>query len=123
MAYNRRSTVAAQVTLTNANTNYNLQTLVQAVLDAEGGTATGGVVPGMVRQVVVQSHPGIGGSGANTADVLLGDGLLSTTRMGVVLPVGSNWADRSNTNNVAWGDLYARSATAGQKLNIFVTLG
>ena len=36
MAYNRRSTVAVQVTLTNANQNYNLQALVQAILDYRG---------------------------------------------------------------------------------------
>jgi hypothetical protein len=123
MAYNRRSTIGAFVTLTSANTNYNLAELVQAVLDAETGTASGGVVPSMVRQVVIQSYPGLAGAGANTAEILIGDGKLSTARFGIVLTVGANFSDRSNTNNVAWGDFYARSAAANQKLSILITTG
>lgn len=119
-----RNFVGVLVTLTLANTNYNLLDLVNAVLAAESGTATASVAPGAARNVQIQSYNGIDGGGTpNTADILIGDGKLSTTRMGAILSPGGFLSDRSPINNVTLGEYYARSATAAQKLIIMVSAG
>lgn len=92
---------AIQVTLTNANQNYNLLTLVRAVDSTfvDQGRMT------------IQADPG------NTDAVLLGDSSLSTTRYGMSLSGGEPvFYEKGSLLN-----RYARSATAGQKLNIEVT--
>jgi hypothetical protein len=121
--FTRRNYVAVQVTLTSANTNYNLLQLVNAILAAETGTDSNIQAPGCARNVQVQSNPGIDSSGANTADILFGDAKLSTSRYGTVLSPGGFLSDRSPINNVDFGEIYARSATAGQKLNITLSAG
>ena len=121
--FTRRNYVAVTVTLTSANTNYRLLDLVNAILAAESNTDTNIQCPGAARNVQVQSHPGIDSSGGNTADVLFGDAKLSTTRIGTVLSPGGFLSDRSPINNVDFGEIYARSATAAQKLNITISAG
>lgn len=118
-----RNFTGVTVTLTNANQNYNLKTLVDAILAAETGRDNAVVCPGAARNVQIQSYPGIDSVGANTADILIGDGELSTTRIGTILSPGGFLSDRSPINNVTLGELYARSATAGQKLNVMVSAG
>lgn len=123
MPSNRRSFVAVQVTLTSANTNYNLLALVNAIIAAETGSPST-VAVGMGRSLILQSNPGIDGAGANTNDVLVGDGLLSTTRYGYVLAaVGGVFQDQSPINNVNLADIYVRSAGAGQKVNVQIVAG
>ena len=125
-----RSFVGVTVTLATANTNYNLKTLVDAILQAESNTDAHIVCPGAPRFYRIQAYPGIdAGSGANTKDVLIGDGELSTTRIGTILvaptttiPAGE-LTDRSPINNCDFGDLYARSSTNNQKLNILLAAG
>lgn len=121
--FTRRNYVAVTVTLTNANQNYNLLTLVNAILAAESGTDTNIQCPGAARNVQIQSNPGIDSVGANTADILVGDAKLSTTRIGTILSPGGFLSDRSPINNVDFGEIYARSATSGQKLNITISAG
>lgn len=108
----RRSYVAVQVTLTSADTNYEILALVNAIL----GTVA--EAPGGARDFVIQAHPGIDGAGTNTSDVLIGDGELSATRFGTVLIPGASETFVSTLENVQVGGVYARSAGAGQKLNI-----
>ena len=119
----RRNYVAVTVTLTLADTNYNLLALVNAVLAAETGTDVNVQCPGAARNVQIQSHPGIDSVGANTADIIFGDAKLSTTRVGTVVSPGGFLSDRSPINNVNLGEIYAQSHTAGQKLNITISAG
>ena len=123
-----RSFVGVTVTLAAANTNYNLKTLVDAILAAESNTDVAVVCPGAPRFYQIQAYPGIdAGTGANTKDVLIGDGKLSTTRIGAILvaptatiPAGV-LTNQSNVNNCDFGDLYAQSSTTNQKLNIILS--
>jgi hypothetical protein len=108
-----RDYVAVQVTLTAANTNYNLQTLVNAAL---AGAAA--VAPGACREFNLQAHPGIDGSGGNTNDILIGDADLSTTYLGYILQPGASRTYRSDFGNAQNSVIYVRSAGTGQKLNV-----
>lgn len=116
----RRAFVAVTVTLTTANTNYRLLDLVNAVIAAEANMSTPPMTaPDACRELSLQSFPGIDSVGANTNDILVGDGLLSTTRMGYNLQaVGGSRTYRSNIQNVDVGNLYVQSAGSGQKLNV-----
>lgn len=118
-----RNFVGVLITLTTADTNYNLLELVNAILAAESGTASASVAPGAARNVQIQSYPGIDSVGANTSDVLIGDGKLSATRMGAILSPGGFLSDRSPINNVTLGEYYARSAGSAQKLLVMVSAG
>lgn len=118
-----RGFIGVTVTLAVANTKYNLLTLINAVLAAETQGDNTARCLGMCRSVVIQSNPGIDSSGANTNDVLVGDGLLSATRVGYVLGLGGIFTDRSPINNVNIGDIYVQSAGTAQKLNVNVVAG
>lgn len=113
----RRSYVGVQVTLTSANTKYNLLALMQAVTAAQSPASD---TPAACRELNIQSHPGLAsGAGANTDVILIGDTFLSTTNMSYVLAVGGSRTYRSSsTSSVPIGNLFVESATAGQKLNI-----
>ena len=111
----RRPYVAVTITLTSANTNYEILTLVNAVLALATAPSE---APGACRVVNIQAHPGIDGSGGNTNDVLIGDAELATTRIGYVLNPGGSRAYESTSQNALVGGIYARSAGAGQKLNV-----
>jgi hypothetical protein len=101
------------LTLTDADTNYNLHTLAVAI---ESTLRTN------FSQISLQPIP------ANTGLVLIGDEALSGTRYGlvlgtvtspaaapaVVLRSGSGGADQSLKS------LYARSAAAGQKIAVLL---
>lgn len=101
---------AGLVTLTDANTNYNLKTLLEALTD---WVPTAGVVPMKVREILIMADP------SNAAGiVLLGDDKLSATRYGWSLIAEASVPFRSYGNNIYVGDYYARSATAGMKLGI-----
>ena len=120
----RLNYVGLTVTLAAANTNYNLLALINAILAAESGRDATAQCPGMCRSLLLQSNPVIDGTGVNTNDVLVGDGLLSTTRVGYVLAkAGGSFTDRSNTNNVNVGDIYVQSAGTNQKINVTVVAG
>lgn len=118
-----RNFVGVLVTLTSANTKYNIKTLVDAVLAAETGRDNAVVCPGAARSVQIQSYPGIDGVGANTSDILIGDGELSTTRMGAILNPGGFLNDSSPINNVTLGEIYAQSAGTAQVLLVLVSAG
>ncbi len=113
MPTHKRSYVALTVTLTDANANYNLLALINAIVEAETKYA-GANCPGMCRELNIQSDVN------NTAQVIVGDGLLSATRVGYFLAIGGARAYRSEINNVDLGSLYVRSTAAAQKLNVEV---
>jgi hypothetical protein len=95
--------IAVQVTLTLANTNYNILELVQALEPT---------CPAACRELQIQAATG------NADVVLLGDAKLSATRMGFELARLESRTWRSNHSNVILGGKYARSVTAGQNLNV-----
>lgn len=95
--------IAVQVTLTLANTNYNILSLVQAIEDT---------CPAACRELQIQAAT------ANADVVLIGDAELSATRFGYELARLDSAKYRSDHSNVILGGKYARSATAGQKLNV-----
>lgn len=111
----RRALVSITVTLTTANTNYSIYELIEAAALAESVPYE---IPSACRELSIQSHPGIDGTGANTKDILMGDSELSTTRIGYVLNVGGSRTLRSTIGNVNLAGTYARSSGAGQKLNL-----
>lgn len=113
----RRAYWAGTVTLPNANTNYELRALVNAIL------APGAEVPDAFREILLTANPGVDSAGANTNDVLLGDAALSATNYGWVLSVGSSTPFRSAFGNVQFGGIYASSAAAGQKVCIVLMAG
>jgi hypothetical protein len=95
-----------QVTLTDAATNYRLVTLVRAIDSAYTDNA---------KHLSIQAEP------ANTDSVLLGDSSLSTTRYGSKLGNGEGKVYGDGVvRSQSLGQTYARSASAGQKLNIEV---
>lgn len=91
--------IGFQVTLTSSNTNYHLLDLVRAI-DASFRD---------VGKVSLQSDD------ANSAVILVGDSNLSATRFGSKL----NVTDAMPAGYSVAG-VYARSASAGQKLNISI---
>jgi len=95
-----------QVTLTSANTNYNVLTLVRAV-DANF------VDRGM--QISLQSDPT-----NTTGQYILGgqDANVSATRYGWALTPGDSWTTPRFTSLAG---VYVRSGASGQKLNVEVT--
>ncbi len=114
----RRSYVAVDITLTNANQNYNILDLVNIILAAESPSPGVAVAPGACRELSLQSTAG------NTANVLIGDAYLSSTRKGYALTfgatgtVGAQRIYRAENNSVDVGNLYARSGTSGQILSV-----
>ncbi len=111
----RRAAWSGTITLTTANTNYNIKTLIDAAILAQGAE-----VPGTYRELNLQSHPGIDSVGANSNDILVGDSLLSTTNIGYILQVGNARLYRSDHQNGNLIDLFVRSAGTAQKLNVEV---
>lgn len=99
------SYVGVTVTITLANQNYNLLTLLQAI-EAN--------CPPTARELVIQSHSD------NASTVLVGDGSLSGTRCGYELALGQSRTYRSSIQHVLLGSIFVRSAGAGQKLNVEV---
>lgn len=100
--------ISAQITLTNADTNYNIRTLVVAIIGA--GTRIRGT------EISLQAPS------TNVADVLVGDSSLSGTRYGKSLSIGAGYTYRFD-KALSLGNLYVRSASAGQKLNVEVQWG
>jgi hypothetical protein len=98
------------LTLTAANTNYSLASLIAAIESAERTT---------FRQIIILAVDGIDGSGGNTKDILLGDGNLSTSRYFVSLAAGESidLSSGSAVNGETTTNWYVRSAAAGQKVN------
>jgi hypothetical protein len=91
---------AVQVTLTSANTNYNLYDLVTAI---EANAAPS------VRELSLQ---------ADSNAVLVGDASLGTTRYGYQLTSGASRTYRSFAANVPLSAIWARSTSSGAKINI-----
>lgn len=120
----RRGQFVGLLTLTLANTNYNICDLIDAVIQAEGtGPASATqTITRTARIWTVLAHPGIDGVGANTNDILFGDALVSPTRC-LVLPKGASQTSQSVVNNVDLGSFYVRSAGVGQKISVFVSNG
>jgi len=117
----RRSYVGVQVTLTSANTPYNLLALLQAVTSAQSPPSD---CPASCRELNLQSFAGLtNGTGANTDVILIGDSFLTTTNMAYTLPVGASRTYRSSsTSSVQVGSLFVQSGTAGQKLNVEIEM-
>ena len=101
------------LTLTSANTNYNIATLIAAINSAERKN---------FAQVVIVGYPGIDGVGANTSDVLVGDASLATTRFFLALGANDQYTFYSGdgSNGVCTPSLFVRSAGAGQKINVLL---
>lgn len=97
------------LTLTSANTNYALYTLIAAVNSTE---RTG------FAEIIIRAVDGIDGVGANTSDVLIGDSNLATTRYFDSLSAGESIAlsDGGGGNTESTTTWYVRSAGSGQKI-------
>jgi hypothetical protein len=92
------------LTLTNANQNYKLSTLIAAV-DA--------TTRKNFREIRLQAQKG------NADSILIGDGALSAIDFGEELIAGdsTNHAAQDGLSCVSTEDFFMRSATAGQKVN------
>lgn len=95
--------IGVQVTLTSANTNYNLKTLIEAIEP---------MLQGQVDEATIQADEG-------TGTVLVEDASLSGTRYGYVLNPGDSRTYRM-PGRIRTGEIYLRSATAGKKVNVEV---
>lgn len=89
------------VTLTNANTNYNLYDLAVAIRP---------LFPRRAKSF------GIFAPSANVAAVLVGDANLSTTHYGEEIGPSGRWGFIGTQNDIPVENFTARSASAGQKL-------
>lgn len=126
-----RNFFMGQLTLTLANTPYNIKALVDAVIQAEGGAAATQAIYGGCRLAYVEANPGIDGSGGNTNDVLLGENigvnsgsLVTNARYGRVLSkAGGGFTFQSTSNNVDFKNYWVQSAGVGQKINVIVSNG
>lgn len=94
-----------QVTLTTANTVYNLLTLVKAINTSFKDT---------FDQFTIQSDDG------NSAAVFLGNSAVSTSNYGIKLPTANDSFNRggSNAGKACIAGIYAVSGTNAQLLNI-----
>lgn len=114
----RRSHVAVEVTLTSADTAYNLLDLVNAVIAAEAKWDGAMVCPGNCARLVLQADPA---NADTTGGVLIGDSLISATRYGYdLLKTAQPMVYTAPINAIQFGALYGFSHTAGQKLSIEV---
>lgn len=111
----RRAAWSGTITLTTANTPYQLKSLIDAAILAQGAE-----IPGTFRELNIQSWPGIDGVGPNTNDILVGDSKITTTNVGYIIQSGQSRLYRSDKQNGSLIDLYAQSAGSAQKLNIEV---
>ena len=100
------------LTLTLANTNYRLSTLISDIDPKERQAFS---------EIRIAASDGIDGVGSNTADVLVGDSNLSTTRFFLSLQPGEEHAERGGDGGgaVSTNSIYLRSASAGQKINFY----
>ena len=118
----RKSYIGVTVTLTLANTKYNLLTLINNVLAAQTPQSD---CPASCRELNLQSQsPAVtGGNAANTDVIIVGDSLLTLTNYAFVLAVGASRTYRSSsTSSVQVGSLFVESPTAGQKLNVEIEM-
>lgn len=105
MAY--QAYLGITVTLTTADTNYNLLTLLQAVDPT---------CPPTARELIVQSsRANAGGSYIN-----VGDGSMGASRCGYELAVRESRTYRSNKQDVFLGAMYVRPSANGLVLNVEV---
>src|SRR5579862_6855705 len=111
---NRRNFVAVTVTLAVANTVYSLWDLINAIIQAESAGDVTTQASGVVRTLTLQAHPGVDGVGGNSKDVLVGDALVSTSRIGFVLSTGQSYSDRASIQNVNVQGIYLLSAGTNQ---------
>ena len=115
--------VGIQVTLAASATAYNILTLINTALAALTPVQE---APGACRELTIQSHDGVDGSGANTKDILVGDSAVTnsgTPRFAFVLHVGGNRTWRSSINNVDLSSIWVMSSGTSQKLNVEITVG
>ncbi len=97
------SYMAAEVTLTLADTNYQLLHLLQLIEPN---------CPGATREMILQADT------TNSATVLIGDGKLSATRFGYQLWPRESRTYRAEFQGVLLGNIFVRSTSAGQKLSV-----
>lgn len=113
-----RSYVGVQVTLADNTKNYNLLALVNAVIAAESGQASGSVCPSHCRELKIQAPTG------NTGTVYVGDGLLvpaGAGRQSAEIAKGTlRTYGTGDLNMVDLGHLYVTPATNNDKLNVEV---
>lgn len=95
--------VTAAITLTSANTNYDLYTLAVAVNAA---------FPKNCQELTVLADP------ANVAEVLCGDGTLSATQYGYNIAPGGSFTHRAPTNGISVSGRKIRSTSAGMILHL-----
>lgn len=121
MSMSRRPYVGVQVTLTSHLVTYNLLTLINAVIAAETGIATGGECPGTAREMTLQAPTG------NTGVVYIGDGFLVAAgagrQSGEITKGLSRHYGTGDTKSVDLGQIYVTPATDGDKLNVEVLVG
>jgi hypothetical protein len=98
--------VAGIITLTNANQAYNIYQLIVAQLDAN--------CPQAARQFnLYAAH-------ANTAQILVGSGALTSANYAYVLNADDMREYESDYQNIIMGKLFALSGSAGMKLGVEV---
>ena len=99
------SELQATVTLTSANTNYALSSLLPANTNL------------MLSELTLTGYPGIDGTGQNSNDVLIGISGLSTTNFGAKVAAGQSETFRAGDKGcIDPTQVYVRSAGASQKL-------
>lgn len=93
------------LTLTSANTNYRIATLIESINSTEATN---------VSSLTILADS------ANAADILVGDAALATTRYGVKLAPGESvsFDSGSGTNNEATSNKYVRSSSALQVVHV-----
>lgn len=112
----RRAYVAVQVTLTTADTPYRLLDLINTVLAGESGMASPPMVcPDACGHLILQTDS------SSTGPILIGDGLISTSRYGYQIAKSAAQSYTSgNLNVIQLGSMYVQSHTMGDKLNVEV---
>lgn len=116
-----RSYVGVQVTLASHLATYNLLALVNAVIAAESGQASGSVCPAHCRELKLQAPTG------NAGIVYVGDGLLVAAgagrQAGEIVKTNMRTYGTGDLASVDLGHIYVTPATDGDKLNVEVLVG
>jgi hypothetical protein len=100
-----------QLTLTTASTVYNLYTLMRAVT---GAVPTDGILPDRVNRFSIQSD-----DSNQTANVFVGDSLLSSSQYGAKLAAGGSLSiGPTFGNGVCLRDFYLMGSADGTKVNV-----
>lgn len=114
----RRSYVTVVLTLTTADHVYHILDLINTIIAAESSMSTPPMVaPDACGHLILQAP---GGNTDTTHGVLIGDGLISTTRYGYELKKGDEQSYHAPMNTVQLGSMYAMAGADGDKLSVEV---